>query len=234
MGVFSSPRPSDMSIQHKGWWNSEPIYISLISQMKLMGRALIFSIRTWSNLSFCATVMVFFQSPIVPEERVSKGKWEAECAPLWSLLQSVTASLGKQFLAHSASPWHWPAKWGSVCSSEDMLPNLGAENKTQHRLMMALHIVTQLIVSGVLLVAFKSRRKLTKSNRLFFSQYTSTFNSWRSPPTLSVRMPSKAQKLRNAMQLVKKVNAHTFKVPLACKVRSRKQRDSLAPDLVQL
>lgn len=67
------------------WQNSKPGYISLsVSQVNLIGRVCIFSLRTSSNLSLCATVIVFFQSPTVPEERGSKGRWEAQQAPIWS------------------------------------------------------------------------------------------------------------------------------------------------------
>lgn len=36
------------------------------SQMKFSGKSFILSLKIWSNISFCATVNVFFQSPTVP------------------------------------------------------------------------------------------------------------------------------------------------------------------------
>lgn len=36
------------------------------SQMKFSGKSFILSLKIWSNISFCVTVNVFFQSPIVP------------------------------------------------------------------------------------------------------------------------------------------------------------------------
>lgn len=176
------------SINTKGWWNSEPAYISsLISQTNLMGKVFILSLRTLSNLSLCATVMVFFQSPTVPEERGSKGRWEAEHAPLQSPLQTVSVSLGKQFLASLAFPCHWPAERGSVSFFEGVLPNLSAVNKTQRRpIILTPHKVIQLICSGVLLIYLRSKRKLLRATPLIFlSMYHS--NSWRSPPTLGIR-----------------------------------------------
>jgi len=94
------------AVNSKGWWDSKPAYISLlISQVILMGRVLIFSLSTSSNLSLCATVIIFFQSPTVPEERSNKAGWEAEHAPVWKPAgrQQALSSGGSSWLPQHLS-----------------------------------------------------------------------------------------------------------------------------------
>lgn len=80
-----------------------------------------------------------------------------------------SVSLGKQFLPSSAFPCHWPAEGGPVCSFEDVLPNLSAVNKTQHRpIILTPYKVIQLICSGVLLIYLRSKRKLLRATPLIF------------------------------------------------------------------
>lgn len=56
-----------------------------------------------------------------------------------------------------------------MCSFEDVLPNLSAVNKTQHRpIILTPYKVIQLICPGVLLIYLRSKRKLLRATPLIF------------------------------------------------------------------
>lgn len=93
------------------------LYSSSVSRMNLKGKSFIFFWNILSNLSFCATVRWFFQSPTVPSgtRTWSAPGWggstvrvKASSNPLWSVIQAMLTLL----VLHGG--WHFISSYAGM------------------------------------------------------------------------------------------------------------------------